>query len=441
MGVHVVSKLDNRQHASFDIGVATQRELSGSSVRIRTQLISLTSNNLTYASMGGFLRWWDAYPVSEDYPAPYNDPSAWGIVPAWGYATVEETTIPELSKGTLLFGFWPTSSTPTDLKLKRGSPEGHWIEISDHRQQLMPLYNRYTVARTSSSISELTSTLNPLSDSAQDELDRMAWNTLFIGGVAGIVLSEYVFSSNPSQPPIHPLGNKPGLQWTLSDGDLSSAVVINLAASTNTARVFSYYLSRKPDSSAPLGLLQVTSAVSRIEEADRNLPTSVPSKVVAYEDIGSEESAEWLASRKASKIVIVDFGGRENSLTDTLSLIKNHAELQSSKVVIVSVGKEQKVYSVEDLIAGGAENEKLGKVQYNTSGVQDTILESVGPEAYFATKAVQWEKWLDDRHLSVPGKQIVFGHGVSGADGIEGGWDRLCQGQVRAEEGLVYKMQ
>ena len=159
---------------------------------------------------------WDAYPVSEDYPAPYNDPSAWGIVPAWGYATVEETTIPELSKGTLLYGFWPTSSTPTDLKLKRGSPEGHWIETSDHRQQLMPLYNRYTTTATTTPISELTTTLKPLSDSARDELDRMTWTALFIGGVAGFVLSEYVFSSNPTQPPIHPLGNQAGLQWTLS---------------------------------------------------------------------------------------------------------------------------------------------------------------------------------------------------------------------------------
>ncbi|KAJ5371763.1 Protein of unknown function DUF2855 [Penicillium concentricum] len=440
MGVHVVSKLDNRQHASFNLEKDAQRELSESSVRIRTQLISLTSNNLTYALMGGFLRWWDAYPVSEDYPAPYNDPSAWGIVPAWGYATVEETTIPELPKGTLLYGFWPTTSTPTDLKLKRGSPEGHWIEASDHRQQLMPLYNRYTVTPTSTPISALTTAPNPLSDSAQDELDRMAWTALFIGGSAGYILSEYVFSPYPSQPPIHPLGNQAGLQWTLSDGDLSSAVVVNLAASTNTARVFSYYLSQKPHASAPLGLLQVTSGVSRIAEAGRNL-ASVPSKAVRYQDITSDETADWLASRKAKKIVIVDFGGRANALEDTLSLIKNHAELQSCKVVIVNVGNEQKVYSMEEIIAGREATEKLGKVQYNTSGVQDTILGSIDPEAYFATKGAQWERWLDERHLSVPGKQIVFGRGVSGADGVEGGWDRLCDGQVGADEGLVYKIQ
>jgi hypothetical protein len=380
--------------------------------------------------------------VSEDYPTPYNDTASWGIVPSWGYATIEESTIPELAAGTLLWGFWPTSSAPTDLKLKQGSPEGHWIETSDHRQQMMPLYNRYTTAPTSNSITALTTEVSPLSESALEERDRMAWTALFIGGSAGFLLSDYVFPSDPeTQPPIHPLGNQSGLQWTFSDGDLSSAVVINLAASTKTARVFSYYVSRKPDGSAPLGLLQVTSSVSRIAEADKNLSTPVPSKAVSYADAGSAETGDWLADRKASKIVIIDFGARAGALENVLSLIKSRADLQSCKVVIIQVGNEQKVYSTEELLAGRSAMAELGKIQYNTSGVQDTVLESVDPEAYFETKNKLWDQWLDTRHLSVPGMQIVFGSGVSGADGIEGGWERLCHGEVGSEEGLVYKMQ
>jgi hypothetical protein len=107
----------------------------------------------------------------------------------------------------------------------------------------------------------------------------------------------------------------------------------------------------------------------------------------------------------------------------------------------VQVGNEQKVYSMQELIAGKAAMEQLGKVQYNTSGVQDTILASGDAEGYFATRSAQWEKWLDERHFSVPGMQIVFGQGVSGAGGIDGGWEKLCNGQVAPEEGLVYKMQ
>jgi hypothetical protein len=307
---------------------------------------------------------------------------------------------------------------------------------------MMPLYNRYTTAPTSNSLTDLTTEVSPLSESAREELDRMAWTALFIGGKSGFVLSEYVFSSNPeTRPPIHPLGNQSGLHWSLSDGDLSSAVVVNLAASTKTARVFSYYVTRKPDSSAPLGLLQITSSVSRIAEADHNLSTAVPSKVVSYGDAGSEESGEWLVGRKASKIVIIDFGARDGALQDLLALINNQPELQSCKVVIIQVGSEQKVYSTEEFLAGRAAIAELGKVQYNTSGVQDTVLETMDQEDYFATQKELWDQWLDARHLSVPGMQIVFGNGVSGADGVEGGWERLCHGKVGSEEGLVYKMQ
>lgn len=58
MLAHVVSKHDNRQHASFKLEAATPSKLSESSVRVRTLLISLTSNNLSYARMGQFLHWY-----------------------------------------------------------------------------------------------------------------------------------------------------------------------------------------------------------------------------------------------------------------------------------------------------------------------------------------------------------------------------------------------
>ncbi|KAJ6010036.1 hypothetical protein N7522_005052 [Penicillium canescens] len=440
MAVHVVSKLDNSQHASFDVQSIPQSVLPESSVRLRPLLISLTSNNLSYARMGQMLHWWDAYPVSENYPAPYNDPSTWGIVPAWGYATVEETTIPELPKGTVLYGFWPTTSTPAVLQLKRGETNGHWVEISGHRQQMMPLYNRYFVTPTSNPVSDLTTAATP-SPSAQEELERMAWTALFIGGVAGYILSEYVFSSDPeTQPSIHPLGAAFKLPWSPSDGDITSAVVINLAASTKTARVFSYYLSRKPEGSTPFGLLHVTSSVSRITEADQNLATRIPSKAVSYGDVGSGETGDWLAGRKPEKLVIIDFGARGNALGDLLDLVKSRDDLKDCKVVIIQVGSEQRVYSTEEMLAKGAAVAELGKVQFNTSGVQDTVIERMGHEAYFAMKDALWDEWLSERHLSVPGMQIVWGKGVLG-DGIEKGWKRLCRGQVGAEEGLVYKLQ
>ena len=59
MEVHVVSKVDNEQHATFTLQTPSSPavELSPSSIRVRTLLVSLTSNNLSYARGGHFLHW------------------------------------------------------------------------------------------------------------------------------------------------------------------------------------------------------------------------------------------------------------------------------------------------------------------------------------------------------------------------------------------------
>ena len=82
---------------------------------------------------------------------------------------------------------------------------------------------------------------------------------------------------------------------------------------------------------------------------------------------------------------------------------------------------------------------RLGKVQFNASDVQGVVMELRGAEAYFNTVSSLWDQWLSDRYRSIPDMRIVWGKGISGADGIEGGWERLCQGRVGAEEGLVYQ--
>lgn len=84
---------------------------------------------------------------------------------------------------------------------------------------------------------------------------------------------------------------------------------------------------------------------------------------------------------------------------------------------------------------------ELGKVQYNTSGIEDSLIEAMGIGPFFETLDVKGKQLLDDRQQWLPGVEIVWGRGVFGTSGIEGAWDRLCQGQVGAEEALVYQVQ
>ena len=200
----------------------------------------------------------------------------------------------------------------------------------------MNTYNRYVeVPRSPDSLSS--------PNLGEDELEHMAWNALFRGVWEGAyLLSQYVFSPNSqTQTPIHPLGM--GMSWTATDADLASAVIVSLSASSKTALSFAYHLSQRLAAGRPLGLVQVTSLPSSISKAAESLRSSFPMKTVTYHDV--HESLDWMAGLKASKIVIANFGARANSLGQLLVLIKNHAALRSSKVVIIQVGSQQKVRS------------------------------------------------------------------------------------------------
>ncbi|PLN74647.1 hypothetical protein BDW42DRAFT_58249 [Aspergillus taichungensis] len=419
--IHVVGKADNRQHAVIELVSSPDHGLPTSSLRARPILLGLTSNNLSYARGGDLLHWWKTYPVPSTAPAPYNDQSSWGIVPAWGYATVTESNIPEIIPDSLLWGYWPTSTLPTLLCLERSDPEEHWVEVSNHRQQLMPLYNRYE---------------RVLFD--EKNLDDMAWSTVFRGvWVAGYLLSEYVFSSDPrAREPIHPLGAASKLPWSADDADLSTAVVMVLGASTKVARSFLWCLFNRPRESGPLGLVQVTSSPDVLQElADKGWGGK--SKTLAYTE--TKQATEWIKGLQPLKLVIVDCGARDNILNQIYRNIQESA-LSSCKTVILQIGSQQKVYTADEVQAARSAMISLGKIQYNTSGIQDTVINREGAATYFRKISHNWKDWLAHRASAIPDMRLVYGQGIAGDNGIYGGWERLSNGEARPEQGLVYAL-
>ncbi|KAF9884958.1 hypothetical protein FE257_000868 [Aspergillus nanangensis] len=420
--VHLVSKADNCENVTVSLPTAAApAELPPSSISVRPILLGLTSNNLSYARGGDLLHWWKTYPLPSTTPAPYNDPSRWGIVPAWGYALVLQSNLPDIPSNSILWGYWPTATVPTMLHLEPGDPSGHWIEVSSHRKPLMPLYNRYVQVE------------------AQDK-DRMAWTALFQGvWIGGYLLSEAVFAPDVQhQEPIHPLGAAVGLPWSAQDADLSSAVVVTLGASTKTARSFAWNLFHRPKTSGPVGFLQVTSSPAALETAAKKSDWGGATKALAYTEI--DQAAEWIAGLHPSKVVIVDCGARDSVLGQLCQAIQEHPVLQESNRMILQVGSQQKVYTMDEVTAARASMQAMGKIQYNTSGIQDTLIEREGAGAYFGKVSQRWEQWLDERDSVVPDMHVVWGEGIAGENGIQGGWQRLATGSVRPEEGLIYTM-
>ncbi|UQC90763.1 uncharacterized protein CLUP02_16293 [Colletotrichum lupini] len=151
--IHVISKRDLSKHETVAVDLPLP-QLGVSSIRVRTSLIGITSNNLSYAKLGDMLQWWNTWPVPLDAPAPYNDRAEWGIVPAWGFARVLESNIEAIPAKSLLYGYWPTSSYPVDLSLVPSEPEGYFREVSEHRQGLGNIYNRYNLVDESAQSEE-----------------------------------------------------------------------------------------------------------------------------------------------------------------------------------------------------------------------------------------------------------------------------------------------
>lgn len=397
--VHVVSKSDNAQHAVCRSD-EKHTALAASSVRVQTWMISLTSNNLTYARSGVELHWWDVYPVPESSPVPFNNRQEWGIVPAWGYGRVLETTIDAVAVGSLLWGMWPTSAHAVDLQLTAAEPNGHWSEISPHRSQLMTVYNQY----------EQTDALNQ-ADMRTTALCKPLW-------LGPSLLNSSVFSSQR----IHPFGF--GAPWSEQDADLSSAVVISLSASSKTGRSFSWELARNRDVTAhgPLALLQFTSAPHML----LSYHTLLPIKSVSY---GGHDAIIWIEQFKPARVVIFDFGASDSVLKSLLSAMSRVTDA----VTVIGIGYEAKVYTADELQARMATGNI--NVRVNTSGLRDHAIASIGPDEFFRRSNETWNRCLNEKAFE--NVQVRVLRAIDGPQGIEGAWSDLCNRKVPANLGTI----
>jgi hypothetical protein len=96
-------------------------------------LVSLTTNNITYAAFGDALGYWQFFPAGEP---------GWGHMPAWGFADVAASQAPGVEAGERYFGFLPIASH-VRMRPERVSERG-FIDGAAHRKPLVAVYNQYT---------------------------------------------------------------------------------------------------------------------------------------------------------------------------------------------------------------------------------------------------------------------------------------------------------
>ena len=73
--------------------------LDAGQVLLRVDRFALTSNNISYASAGDMLGYWNFFPAEE----------GWGRLPTMGFGEVIASAHPQVAVGERAFGFYPMS--------------------------------------------------------------------------------------------------------------------------------------------------------------------------------------------------------------------------------------------------------------------------------------------------------------------------------------------
>ncbi|OCL06725.1 hypothetical protein AOQ84DRAFT_440654 [Glonium stellatum] len=406
--IHVLEKADyTKQHIVSLPNALSLPPLAPFSVRVKTSLISLTANNLTYARVGHLFGWWDVHPLPPSIPDTFKDASKYGRISGWGYGEIIESNVPEIQTGKQLFGYIPIGTLPVDLEVKLPGAKNQVLVTSPHRQRLLPIYNRYFLA--------LSKAENPAPAThlGYDSLMQVLFETAYH-------MNRHVFAWDDTKR-IHPTGAA-ALPWSPSDAALTDATIVIFAASSKTALSFAHQLRHnRPADAQPRTIIGVSSAASQpFTDA-----TGFYDRVLLYAD----QEAARAAAASSPKVVLVDFGARGDALATW------HAALAPSaaQIAVVGVGGEVRPMGAEEVTrARLAREAALSLVQVNASGLRDKALE-MGEEAWLEEFLAAWGRFKDAG--GVPGVELRWAEGM---EEWAKAWEGLAQGRIGPETGLLF---
>jgi hypothetical protein len=125
-------------------------DLKQNEVLFEIDRFALTSNNISYASAGDMLGYWQFFPTTDGY----------GRIPAMGYANVIQSNHPDIEVGNRYWGFYPMS---THLVAQAGKiTKSGFSDVSKHREKLAPIYSRFDDVR-----------FNPLYEAEREDHDLL----------------------------------------------------------------------------------------------------------------------------------------------------------------------------------------------------------------------------------------------------------------------------
>ncbi|KAK0703947.1 hypothetical protein B0T26DRAFT_658924 [Lasiosphaeria miniovina] len=414
--IQVIDKSDHTDQRVVALSdhVAAPLTAAGS-VRVRSRLLALTTNNFTYAMLGSIppLSWHYVWKMPAALPAPFNNTEKYCRISAWGYGEVVESTVAGLPAGTQLYGYWPLGTAAEDMRVEPGPAAGMWHDTSEHRSRLIPIYNRYTVAAAGAT----------RGSKGWDALMQPQFETAYM-------LNRFALSWDAAaSPPIHPLGGNPapGLipdpAWTAEDADVAGALVVLLAPSGKTGLALAHQLRHgRPAAARPRKVVAVGSERSRAFTVE----TGFFDDVVLYDDVADAAVLE----RLTGKTVLVNFGARGDAGEKWMEALRARCE----RLQVVVVGSEP-VAKARRVLSLLTQEEGSGVVQTNAGGLREKAIALLSAAVYLPQQTAAWEGFKAEG--AVPGLRLEWGQGL---DALSHSWDRLAKGEYGPEVGLVYEV-
>ncbi|KAK4224232.1 hypothetical protein QBC38DRAFT_485918 [Podospora fimiseda] len=414
MSIQLISKTNFTDHLLVPVN-SSPSSLPPNSVRIKTRLISLSTNTVTYARLGGIpgLNWWNVWQIpSLTSPPPNLD--AYCRISAWGYSEVIESTLPSLSSGTWLFGYQPIGTHPEILTLSPGEAPGHFAEVSEFRKSLHNIYNRY-VAVSEPGYSD----------------EKALESNLGVLFMTGYLINRFVFSFEQNISPVHPVGVKElSFAWTEKEADITDATIVFLACSGKTALSLAHELKyNRPEGKRVGRIVGVGSEKSRgFSEG-----TGLFDEVLLYEDVDKEDldAKLGIVDGKKNKIVLVEFGARGDAPARWAKALQ---EQTSEEILVTLVIGADPLGKGRSELAAKTMDPTSGVYQVNAGGLRDRAIGAIGLEEYWKQQDEAGEEYKQSE--AVKSVKIQRGKGI---EGWKEGWDALAGGEYGADVAMVYE--
>ena len=127
----IVARHDLRNCKLIETRLPDADALPDEALLVKVDRFAFTANNITYATLGEQLKYWQLFPAPEGF----------GNIPVWGFGEVIASRHPSIAIGERLFGYFPMA---THLVIEAADVSKRGLrDAAAHRQGVAPVYNAY----------------------------------------------------------------------------------------------------------------------------------------------------------------------------------------------------------------------------------------------------------------------------------------------------------